>query len=104
MKGNYLITTYEWFTASDGRLYKAVWGNVEIVDDSVLGVKTNRNSTNWYAKVGGKENHMIVAGCQIYYAIKCEKKPNTGKALDWTSDAEHGIKEYEKPSPIYVIE
>jgi len=72
MKGKYLITTEGWFTAPDGKLYKAIWGDVEIIDDTLLGVKTNRNSTNWYAKVSGEKNHMIVAGCQIFFAIQCD--------------------------------
>ena len=56
MKGKYLITTFEWFTAPDGRQYRAVWGGeVTILDDSrTLGVKTNAKSTNWYARVEGK--------------------------------------------------
>ena len=59
MKGKYLITTFEWFTAPDGRQYRAVWGEVTILDDSrTLGVKTNAKSTNWYARVeGGKESY-----------------------------------------------
>ena len=52
MKGKYLITTDNWFIAPDGQMYRAVWGDVEVVEDTVLGLKTNRNSSNWYAKVG----------------------------------------------------
>lgn len=37
MKGKYLITTDAWFIAPDGQQYKAVWGDVEIVTDEVLG-------------------------------------------------------------------
>ena len=57
MEGKYLITTDSWFIAPDGNQYVAVWGDVEIVEDSVLGVKTNIGSTNWYARVGSKDNH-----------------------------------------------
>jgi len=73
MTGNYLVTTDQWFYAPNGKKYRAVFGNVEIVEDSFLGVKTNRQSTNWYAKIGNENNHVIVAGCQIQYAVKCEK-------------------------------
>ena len=69
MKGKYLITTNNWFVAPNGRDYKAVWGDVEILQDSILGVKTNSRSTNWYVEIG----NMIVAGCQINYAIKTDK-------------------------------
>lgn len=44
MKDKYLITTDSWFTAPDGKDYKAAWGEVEIVDDTFLGLKTNRKS------------------------------------------------------------
>ena len=76
MKGKYIITTDAWFYAPDGKLYRAVWGEVEVFDDNqVLGIKTNAKATNWYAKIGTDENHVIVAGCQIHYATKCEQKP-----------------------------
>lgn len=75
MKGKYLITTDNWFYAPDGRQYKAVWGEVSITDDTLLGIKTNARSTNWFAKVGTPDNHIIVAGCQIHYAVKTENKP-----------------------------
>lgn len=102
MKGNHLITTDAWFYAPDGKQYKAVWGNVQITDDTILGIKTNAISSNWFAKVGTEDNYVIVAGCQIHYAVKCDK-PNTGKALDWTSDND-GCKEFERPSVIYIAE
>ena len=69
MTGKYLINTDSWFTAPDGKNYKAVWGDVEIVDDSILGLKTNRMSTNWFAKVGSEDKHVIIAGCQIQNAM-----------------------------------
>ncbi|WP_444956686.1 hypothetical protein [Ornithobacterium rhinotracheale] len=53
-------------------------GSVEIVSDKILRIETNRNSTNWYAKVGSEENHILIAGCQIHYAVKCDEKPNDG--------------------------
>lgn len=81
MKGNYLITTDNWFYAPDGKQYNAVWGDIEIVSDSILGIKTNVRSSNWFAKVGSKNNHIIVAGCQIHYAVKCFNKPNTDDVI-----------------------
>lgn len=103
MEGNYLITTDAWFYAPDGLKYKAVWGNVEILEDSILGVKTNRNSSNWYAFVGSKENGMIVAGCQIHYAVKCKNKPNSEKVMDFTYGDGKSF-EYERPSEIYIAQ
>ena len=77
MKGKYLITTDNWFYGPDGFQYRAVWGEVQIVEDSFLGIKTNIRSSNWYAKIGTEDNHVIVAGCQIHYAVKTDEKPET---------------------------
>ena len=104
MKGRYLITTDDWFFAPDGKQYKAVWGNVEILEDTFLGVKTNRNSANWFAKVGSEQNHVIVAGCQVHYATRCEEKPYTGLTEDWKLDDQAGVIVFEKPSSIYIAE
>ena len=104
MQGKYLINTDSWFIAPDGRSYQAVWGDVLILEDSVLGLKTNRNSTNWYARVGTEEHHVIIAGCQIHYATKSDKRPNTDEALSWDADAAHGVKEYFAPTRIYIPE
>lgn len=98
MTGKYLITTDAWFYAPDGKQYRAVWGEVQILDDTVLGVKTNRNASNWYAKVGTDDNHVIVAGCQIHYATRCEAEPNTGTVQDWTGEG----KIYDRPTGIYL--
>lgn len=100
MEGKYLITTDSWFYAPDGLKYRSVWGEVKIIEDSVLGVKTNRNSTNWYAFIGSEEKGMIVAGCQIHYAVKCNKKPNTEKVTDLAYDST-GAKEFERNTEIY---
>ncbi len=104
MNGKYLITTDAWFLAPDGKQYRAAWGEVEILEDNFLGVKTNRNSANWYAKVGGENNFIIIAGCQIHYAIKSEEKPNTDNVLDYQTSATGGINEYERPTHIYIAQ
>ena len=75
MEGKYLITTADWFYAPDGKLYKAVYGDVKIVSDDALGVKTNRNSGNWYAIVKGEKDEVIIAGCKIHYAVKTDTTP-----------------------------
>lgn len=78
----FLITTDNWFIAPDGRQYKSVFGTVHEVSnaDSTIGIKTNRNSTNWYVEIGD----MIVAGCQIHYVIKTNVA-NFGSVLDYDS-------------------
>lgn len=103
MKGKYLITTDNWFFAPDGRQYKSVWGEVEILEDLILGVKTNRNSSNWYAKIGTDENHIIVAGCQIHYALKSNEKPNQNIIQDFTT-SDNGIVYFERPTLTYIAE
>lgn len=42
MTGKYLITTEKYFTAPDGKSYQAVWGDVKILEDSILGVKRKK--------------------------------------------------------------
>jgi hypothetical protein len=103
MKGKFLITTDNWFYAPDGKQYRSVWGEVEIVSDSILGIKTNVRSSNWFAKVGSDENHLIIAGCQIHYACKSEAKPNTERVDDW-SNTTGKLEEYKRPSNIYIAE
>lgn len=101
MKGKYLITTDAWFYAPNGIQYRSAWGDVEVVSDSILGIKTNVRSSNWFAKVGTENNHVIIAGCQIHYAVKCDTEPNQGSAKDYS--IENGeVKNYERPNHIYI--
>lgn len=102
MKGKYLIHCDSWFTAPDGMQYKAVFGNVEILTDDYLGIKTNRNAHNWFAKVGSEENHVIIAGCQIHYSVKCEKV-NAGRCI-YNEVQEGKAQEFDILSRIYVPE
>lgn len=104
MRGKYLISSDNWFYAPDGKQYKAAWGNVEIVEDFYLGLKTNRNSTNWYAKVGSELNHVLIAGCQIHYAVKCEERPNVEPVGDWQADDKGVVNVYTRPTTIYIGE
>ena len=100
MKGKYLITTDAWFIAPDGLQYKAAWGDIEILSDSILGVKTNRVSTNWYAKIGSESKHIVVAGCQILYSIRCEARPNTDNVNDQDTEG----KAFNRHTIIYIAE
>lgn len=96
----YLITTNEWFYAPDGQSYRAVYGKInKIVSDSeLLGMVTNRHSTNWYLHIG----NMIVAGCQIYYAIKTDNCSKEKPYYDL--EYEGKITEVESMSRIYFAE
>jgi hypothetical protein len=74
-----LLTVDNWFFGPDGQSYRAVWGTVKAIrqDSDVLGLKTNARSTNWYIEIG----NMIVAGCQIHYALECAP-PNMQPVAD----------------------
>jgi len=103
MKGKYLVTTDAWFYAPNGLRYKSAWGEVKVLDDTTIGIKTNRNSTNWYVFIGSEEKGIIVAGCQMHYAVKCEEKPNENSVTDTSYDPS-GIKVFQRPSEIYIAE
>ena len=103
MKGKYLITTDAWFLAPNGKLYRAVWGEVEIIQDAILGVKTNKNSSSWFAKIGSENNHVIIAGCQIHYAVRCETEPYTETVKDYAIGTDVGCKEFERPTQILIV-
>ncbi len=32
--------------------------------------------------MGSADNHVIVAGCQIHYAVKCNARPDTGEVTE----------------------
>ena len=84
MEGKYLITTDNWFFAPDGKQYKSVWGNVRVLgDNETLDIITNRNGTNWFVKIGSEDKHVIIAGCQIHYACKCDYIPNIEDVADF---------------------
>lgn len=103
MNGKFLITTDNWFIGPDGKSYKAAWGEVEVLQDSFLGIKTNSRSANWYMSIGEKDKRIIVAGCQVHYAVKCEDKPNEYSFLD-EIDYEGETKEVRRVSRIYIAE
>lgn len=92
-----LISTNDWFTGTDGKLYKAAFGTVKAVIDSqqALGIRTNARSTNWYVEIG----NMTIAGCQIHYAIRtdiCEL--GSSESYDVKDGA---VVKYQQPSRVY---
>jgi hypothetical protein len=92
-----LITTDNWFVAPDGNKYQAVFGTIRGIKTSeqTLGIKPNSRSTNWYIEIG----NMIVAGCQIHFAIRTDDCSKTSSG--WSCDAQYGCKVYECPTSIY---
>ena len=73
----YLITTDGWFRGHDGEQYAAVWGTCYMkTSEQVFGFKPSRPSTNWFLVIGRrKARRVVVAGCQIHYAMRCDEKP-----------------------------
>lgn len=104
MKGKYLITTDNWFYAPDGLKYKAAWGEISVQSDTmILGIETNRNSTNWYLVVGSDDKGVSIAGCQIHYAVSCPNRPPEGMVMETMYDIT-GAKTIYRPSEIYIAE
>ncbi len=94
-----------WFVALDGGIYKAAWGEISIISDEFLGIKTNRNSTNWFLQIGYGERSIVVAGCQVHYAIKSQKRPSDiGCLNDWVADSANGITIFKSPNRIWFTE
>ena len=87
--GKHLIQCDAWFIAPDGEYYLAAFGDVEILNDvEALGIKTNARSANWFAKVGTSDSYVIIAGCQIHYAVRCDEiNPEAMKARPKTEIA-----------------
>lgn len=73
----YLINTDQWFFAPDGEQYRAVWGTCYMkTSEEVFGFKPSRPSTNWFLAIGRRKvRRVIVAGCQIHYAVRCDERP-----------------------------
>ena len=80
----YLITTSGWFYGPDGSQYRAAWGVCEAVSaKQELGFEP-RHGTNWFVRVGEGSQSVIIAGCQIHYAVLLEVPPyiNPGTVKD----------------------
>jgi len=92
-----LVTVDNWFHAPDGKSYRSVFGTVNAIsgDQETLGIRTNARSANWYATIG----NVLIAGCQIHYALKTDTC-NTG-AVDDFREVDGEIKKFCRPSYIY---
>ena len=75
---NLLVSTDNWFYAPDGQMYRSAWGKVKVYDkQQTLGIKPDAKSTSWYATVGEGDGAIVIAGCQIHYAIVCDNRPKS---------------------------
>jgi len=72
----YLVTLDEFFYGPDGDYYYSVYGRVEIIKaEDLLGFKPNINSTNWYLKIYGDTEFIMIDGNKVHYALKTDITP-----------------------------
>lgn len=93
----YLITTNQWFYGPDGEQYRAVYGAAEMIEAKYELGFTPTRSANWYVRVGTENHHIVIAGCQIHYALRTDERPE--KIPGKHAQAEDG----KRPTPINVI-
>lgn len=85
----YVITSNEWFYGSDGFQYRAAYGKCTIVKaEDALGFTPQRPSTNWFLQIGEGDRQVIIAGCQIHYAVKCATRPMPREGTRTDTDGE----------------
>jgi hypothetical protein len=88
----YLVTTANWFHGPDGQSYRAAWGRVRVLKTKdILGFDPLRPSTNWFMKVGIERKHVLIAGCQIHYLVRCEEKPKSPFIGQTYKDKDNGL-------------
>lgn len=94
----YLVTTSEWFYGRDGMQYRAAWGICEAVSaKQELGFEP-RHGTNWFVRVGDGDKALIIAGCQVHYAIQLDEAPFI--LPGYYKDEKSGLEI--KNNPIYI--
>jgi hypothetical protein len=88
----YLVTVDNWFQAPDGERYCAAWGVCELKTTAdVFNFTPARPSTNWFVKIGTEDNHVIVAGCQVHFAVRAEKRPSSRHEGKTYKDKDTGV-------------
>jgi hypothetical protein len=99
----YIITTNAWFYAPDGEQYRGAWGTCHLSKiEDVFGFTPVRPSTNWYLTVGSGEHEIVIAGCQIHYAVRCEQVPEDKYRGKTVTDKDTGVEK--SASSIYLAE
>lgn len=98
----YLVTTDNWFRAPDGENYCAAWGACELKKtEDVFGFTPARPSTNWFLKIGTEEKHVIIAGCQVHFAVRSENRPKSRHFGKFYKDKDTGV-EYSEDNIYYA--
>lgn len=91
---NALVSLTEWMVCPDGKLYMALYGNVEILD-GVVGV-----GQDLFMK--GNSEVVTVSKDSIASAFICNSIPEEGEVETWIQDA-GGIRIDKAPSRIYFL-
>lgn len=53
---------------------------------------------------GNNERGMVVAGCQLHYAVRCDNAPNINRVKEVAYGGGGDVSEYERASEIYLAE
>lgn len=75
----------------DGKQYDYIYGKCEIVDaEKEIGFMLKR-SENWFIRVSGNNEEVIIPSCRVGTLVKCEKptlpqKPDNGTPLHYRDE------------------
>lgn len=99
--GKNVLVNVDWFTAPDGKMYRAVWGELKGVHNTkdLLGFDTTRSHANWVYEIGG----CFLMGCKVSNVILCAAKPDFPE-VDHVGYDNKEINIFKKPSEIYISE
>lgn len=100
--GKTVIANTDWFIATDGRMYHAVWGELKAVFNTkdLLGFDTSRSHANWVYQIG----NVFLMGCKVSSVILCPIKPDFEEVEHVAYDAQGGITKFNKPNEIFISE
>lgn len=88
----YVVTSDTFFYGSDGNQYGAAYGKCKVLKtEDALGFTPQRPSTNWFLQVGEGDRQVILAGCQIHFAVKCDTPPTPRKGT-YKKDGQEWLK------------
>ncbi len=82
---NCIVTADDWFYGPDGNTYKAVYGQVYVIEtNKLIGFKPEGGSgvANYVFAVGKPGKQIILAGCRVHYVTMCPSRPNSTSILD----------------------
>lgn len=79
-----LVSLSAWYRCPDGSSTDAVWGRIEVVEDTdLIGIDQIRRAAghaNWALIVGSGSRRVIVPGCKVDGVIACDRPPTAERA------------------------